>query len=65
MLVATSLISSTLKEPETLPKLLEAITQGFQMGKTAKSLFAQKWEEGWEKPLIQWQTELNIQPLRN
>jgi ubiquinone biosynthesis protein Coq4 len=65
MLVANSLISSTLKEPETLPKLLEAIAQGFQMGKAAKPLFSQKWEAGWEKPLTQWQAELNIQPMRN
>lgn len=65
MLIATSLISTTLKEPEMLPSLLEAIAQGFQMGKTAKPLFAQKWEEGWEKPLTQWQAELNIQPIRN
>ena len=65
MLVANSLISTTLKEPEMLPKLLEAIAQGFQMGKTAKPLFAQKWEEGWEKPLAQWQEKLNIQPIRN
>jgi ubiquinone biosynthesis protein Coq4 len=65
MLVANSLISTTLKEPEMLPQLLEAIAQGFQMGKTAKSLFAQKWEEGWEKPLTQWQAELNIQPIAN
>jgi ubiquinone biosynthesis protein Coq4 len=65
MLVGISLISATLKEPEMLPKLLEAIVQGFQMGKTAKPLFAQKWEEGWEKPLAQWQTELNIQLIRN
>lgn len=64
MLVATSLISTTLREPETLPKLLEAIAQGFQMGKTAKSLFSQKWEEGWEKPLTQWQAQLNIQPIQ-
>jgi ubiquinone biosynthesis protein COQ4 len=65
ILVATSLISTTLKEPEILPSLLDAIAQGFQMGKTAKPLFAQKWEEGWEKPLTQWQAELNIQPIRN
>jgi ubiquinone biosynthesis protein Coq4 len=31
------------------------------MGKTAKSLFAQKWEEGWEKPLSQWRAELRIE----
>jgi ubiquinone biosynthesis protein Coq4 len=65
MIVAINLISATLREPERLPKLLEAISQGFQMGKTAKLLFAQKWEEGWEKPLTQWRAELNIQPVRN
>jgi ubiquinone biosynthesis protein Coq4 len=53
-----------LKEPELLPQLLAAIVQGFQMGQTAKLLFAQKWEEGWEKPLTQWQSELNIQPIQ-
>jgi len=63
MLVATSLISATLRAPETLSELLEAIALGFQMGKTAKPLFAQKWEEGWEKPLSQWRKDLNIQPL--
>ncbi|MBD2463679.1 ubiquinone biosynthesis protein [Oscillatoria sp. FACHB-1407] len=65
MLIANSLISATLMAPETLPQLLGAIAQGLQMGKTAKPLFAQKWEEGWEKPLAQWQAELNIQPIQN
>ena len=65
MLVASSLISTTLREPATLPQLLEVIAQGFQMGKAAKPLFAQKWEEGWEKPLTQWQAELNIQPIQS
>lgn len=62
MLVANSLMSSTLLAPEELPHLLDAIVQGFQMGKTARALFAQKWEEAWDKPLAQWQAELNIQP---
>lgn len=65
MLVGNSLMSLTLREPEHLPQLIEAINKGLQMGKTAKSLFAQKWEEGWEKPLTQWQTELNIQPIQH
>lgn len=64
MLVGNSLISLTLREPAQLPQLIEAITQGLQMGKTAQSLFAQKWEEGWEKPLKQWQAELNLQPIQ-
>lgn len=65
MLVATSLIFTTLRKPEMLPQLLAAIAQGFHMGKTAKPLFAQKWEEGWEKPLTQWRAELNIQPIQH
>jgi ubiquinone biosynthesis protein COQ4 len=63
MLVANSLMSSTLLAPEALPDLLEAIVQGWQMGQTAQPLFAQKWEEAWEKPLTQWQMELNIHPI--
>lgn len=65
ILVANSLISSTLFAPEELPKLLGAIARGWQMGETARSLFAQKWEESWEKPLVEWQMELNIQPIEN
>lgn len=63
VLVANSLMSATLLSPEDLPALLAAITQGLQMGKLAKPLFAQKWEEQWEKPLAQWQAELNVQPV--
>lgn len=63
--LAVSLLSSTMMstlifDPEQLPSLLEAIQTGWTMGKNAKSFFAQKWEEGWEKPLIQWRQELNI-----
>ena len=65
MLVANSLMSSILLAPEELPKLLNVIAQGWEMGKTAKSLFAQKWEEAWDKPLAQWQAELGIQPIQN
>ena len=65
MLVGNSLMSMTLREPAQLPQLIEAIAKGLEMGKTAKSLFAQKWEEGWEKPLEQWQSELNLQPIRS
>jgi ubiquinone biosynthesis protein COQ4 len=34
------------------------------MGQSAKLLFAQKWEEAWDKPLAQWQAELSIQPIQ-
>ena len=60
LLLANSLLSTTLFAPQELPQLLAAVIRGFQMGKFAKSLFAQKWEERWEKPLSRWQAELNI-----
>jgi ubiquinone biosynthesis protein COQ4 len=65
MLIANSLIASTLFDPTQLPSLLAAIGQGWRMGETAQALFAQKWEEAWDKPLIQWQAELNLQPIQN
>ncbi len=63
MLIANSLIAVTLLIPEELPKLLQAIAKGWEMGSKAKPLFPQKWEENWEKPLTEWQTELNIQSV--
>lgn len=62
MLIANALISATLMEPEALSPLLKAIARGWEMGKHAKPLIAQKWEATWEKPVAVWQVELNIQP---
>lgn len=62
-LLSSSMMSTMLFSPEELPKLLESIRQGWEMGKLAKPLFAQKWEEAWDKPLAQWQAELSIQPI--
>jgi ubiquinone biosynthesis protein COQ4 len=60
MLIANALVSSTLLAPDELPKLVQAIAQGLEMGRVAKPLFAQRWEEAWDKPLAKWQAELNI-----
>lgn len=64
MLIANSLISSTLFDPTQLPALIASIGQGWRMGESANALFAQKWEESWDKPLTQWRLELNIQPIQ-
>jgi len=61
--LANALFSVTLLQPKNLIDLLKVIEQGWQMGKNAKPLIAQKWEEAWNKPLSQWQAELNIQPI--
>ena len=61
--LASSFIASIIWEPKSIPAMIDAIVKGLTMGKTAKSLFAQKWEEAWDKPLVQWQEELNVKPL--
>lgn len=63
-LLSSSMMAALLFSPTELPTLLESIRKGWEMGKLAKPLFAQKWEEAWDKPLVQWQTELGIQPLQ-
>lgn len=63
LLIANALISVTVFQPERLSLLLNAIAQGWQMGKTARPLIAQKWEEAWEKPVAVWRAELNVQPV--
>jgi ubiquinone biosynthesis protein COQ4 len=59
-LLSSSMMATLLFHPEELPTLLDAIQTGWEMGKNAMPLFAQKWEEAWEKPLIQWKKELNL-----
>jgi ubiquinone biosynthesis protein COQ4 len=63
LLIANALISVTLFEPKALNRMLGAIAQGWQMGRVAKPLIAQKWEEAWEKPVTVWRAELNVQPV--
>ncbi len=60
MLIANALAGNALLEPEQLPELLAAIERGWQLGKRCHPLFAQRWEEAWDKPLVQWQSELGV-----
>lgn len=62
-LIASSLMTTLLYDPEQLPSLLTRIHQGWEMGLRSRSLFAQRWEDAWEKPLATWRAELGIQPV--
>ncbi|MEO1147160.1 MAG: Coq4 family protein [Cyanobacteria bacterium J06638_22] len=62
-LLSSSLMATLLFQSYELPQLLEALRQGWEMGHVAKPLFAQRWEEGWDKPLATWREELNIQAI--
>jgi ubiquinone biosynthesis protein COQ4 len=60
ILLAGGLLSTLLKAPEQLDILLDDIATGYRLGTQAQPFLAQKWELYWEKPLVQWRTELGI-----
>jgi ubiquinone biosynthesis protein COQ4 len=65
MLVAGGLLRTLFKSPENLEGLLQQVAIGYRMGAKAKPLLAQKWEEQWEKPLTEWRSELNVEPMKD
>ncbi len=50
----------TLSDPSGLDRVMNQIARGWEMGRAAKQLFAQKWEQGWDKPLKIWREELDV-----
>lgn len=62
ILVAGAVLNFLLKTPEQLDQLLDRIAVGYRMGSKAKPFLAQKWEEHWEKPLVEWRAELGVEP---
>ena len=64
VLIAGGLLSTLFKHPEDLDKLLEQIAIGYRLGAKAKPFFAKKWEENWERPLLEWRQELGIEPTK-
>lgn len=64
VLIAGGLLGTLFKHPQDLDKLLEQIAIGYRLGAKAKPLFAQKWEQNWERPLQEWRQELGIEPSK-
>jgi ubiquinone biosynthesis protein COQ4 len=58
--VGIGLFYALLKKPENLGSFFDAVTEGWTLGNKAKPLFAMRWEEMWDRPLIQIRRELNL-----
>jgi ubiquinone biosynthesis protein COQ4 len=58
--IITTGIINVLADSQNLNAHLQRIFLGWEMGLKAKPFMAQKWEEHWEKPLVQWRKELGI-----
>jgi ubiquinone biosynthesis protein Coq4 len=41
----------------------EAVAYGLELGRTSAPLLAQRWEEGWQRPLAEWRLQLGIAPV--
>lgn len=50
----------SLQDDEPLEPLLRALARGFQLGLEAPCVIACKLEDGWDRPLTDWQQELRL-----
>ncbi|WP_416670711.1 Coq4 family protein [Egbenema bharatensis] len=60
MLMAGALLNM-IRSCQNIDALMQMISRGYHLGLQAKPFLAQKWEEGWEKPLAEWRSELGIE----
>ena len=51
MIIASRPLQMVLYKPELLPAVMDAITEGWALGRRAKPLMNVRWEECWERPL--------------
>ncbi|MGC6488528.1 MAG: Coq4 family protein [Planctomycetota bacterium] len=54
------MIRYLMKDPDQLGDVMQFISHGYQLGRTAKPFLAQKWEHGWERPLGAWRRDLGL-----
>jgi len=53
-------ILATMKNQLPLDKLLKSLARGFELGLHAQCVIACKLEDGWDRPLVDWQQELGL-----
>ena len=64
MLLGADLLHRCLEGPSPEgPDLGEAVAYGLELGRISAPLLAQRWEEGWQRPLAQWRQQLGIAAL--
>ena len=64
MLLGADLLHRCLKGPAAdAIDVGQAVAYGLEVGQACAPLLAQRWEEGWEQPLAQWQEQLGITAL--
>ncbi len=59
-IIASRPLQCALYKPKLLPVLMDAITEGWALGRRAKSLLTVRWEEFWERPLTELRREYDL-----
>ena len=60
MIIASRPLQMVLYKPELLPAVMDAITDGWTLGRRAKSLIDVHWEEYWERSLFELREEYDL-----
>jgi len=60
MIIASRPLQMVLYKPELLPPVMDAITEGWALGRKAKPLMHVHWEEFWERPLAELRQEYGL-----
>ncbi len=60
MIIATRPLQMVLYKPELLPVVMDAVTEGWALGRRAKPLMAVHWEECWARPLAELREEYGL-----
>ena len=60
MIIASRPLQMVLYKPQLLPPVMDAITEGWALGRRAEPLIAVHWEEYWERPLCELRREYGL-----
>ncbi|MCH2172967.1 Coq4 family protein [Myxococcota bacterium] len=60
MILASRPLQMVLYRPELMPAVMDAITEGWALGRRARPLLDVHWEEHWERPLTELRQEYDL-----
>ena len=60
MIIASRPLQMVLYKPELLPAVMDAITDGWALGRKSKPLIGVHWEEHWERSLLELREEYDL-----
>jgi len=60
LIIASRPLQAALYQPKLLPVIMDAITEGWALGRRAKTLISVHWEDHWERSLAELRVEYDL-----